>query len=108
MSASVREITPEQFRSLMASSLPPVLIDVREPWEHGICRIEGDRLIPLDQLPLRLSELPKDRSVAFYCHHGMRSLAAAQLAARAGIESLSLAGGIELWAELIEPDMARY
>jgi len=93
---------------MVAAGMPPLLIDVRHPWEHTICRIEGDELIPLDQLPLRLGELPRDRSVAFYCHHGMRSLIAAQLAARNGIEALSIAGGIALWAERIEPTMARY
>jgi len=108
MSEPVREITPEEFRSMVAGGMPPLLIDVRHPWEHTICRIEGDELIPLDQLPHRLGELPRDRSVAFYCHHGMRSLIAAQLAARNGIEALSIAGGIALWAERIEPTMARY
>jgi rhodanese-related sulfurtransferase len=108
MSEAVREITPEEFRSMTETGTPPVLIDVRAAWEHRICRIEGDELIPLEQLPYRLDELPKDRSVAFYCHHGMRSLIAAQIAARAGIEALSIAGGIELWAQQIEPTMARY
>jgi len=108
MNQSVREITPEEFRSMRAGAAPPLLVDVRNPWEHTICRIEGDELIPLDQLPLRLAELPKDRSVAFYCHHGARSLIAARLAAGAGIEALSIAGGIALWAERIEPAMARY
>ena len=108
MSEPVREITPEEFQMMVASGMPPLLIDVRHPWEHRICRIEGDELIPLDQLPVRLGELPRDRSVAFYCHHGWRSLIAARLAARAGIEALSIAGGIALWAERIEPTMARY
>jgi rhodanese-related sulfurtransferase len=108
MNKAVREITPEELRSMTDGGIAPLVVDVRQGWEHEICRIDGDALIPLDELPDRVGELPKDRSVAFYCHHGMRSLIAAQFAAREGIEAFSLTGGIDLWAQRIEPGMARY
>ncbi|HEX3170231.1 MAG TPA: rhodanese-like domain-containing protein, partial [Burkholderiales bacterium] len=52
----------------------PLILDVREPWEHAICRIEQARLLPMQEIPARCSELPRDRDIVVLCHHGMRSL----------------------------------
>jgi rhodanese-related sulfurtransferase len=87
---------------------PPVVLDVREPWETEICRVEGSQLIPMGSLPHRLQEIPRDRPVALYCHHGIRSLYAAEWMARQGYDTLSLAGGIDRWAAEVEPGMRRY
>ncbi len=84
------------------------LIDVREPWESQICSIEGGTLLPMNSLPQRLQDIPQERPVALYCHHGIRSLLAAQFLSTYGFEALSLAGGISRWAEEVEPEMARY
>jgi len=62
----------------------------------------------MNSLPHRLQEIPKERAVALYCHHGARSLYAAEWLARQGYDALSLAGGIDRWAGEIEPGMARY
>jgi rhodanese-related sulfurtransferase len=51
----------------------PQLVDVREPWEFGICRIEGADLIPMRQIPSSLGRLDADRPVVVICHHGIRS-----------------------------------
>lgn len=50
MSGSLREIGPADLQRMVQSAAPPLLIDVRQPWEHEICRIEGDQIIPLDQM----------------------------------------------------------
>jgi adenylyltransferase/sulfurtransferase len=85
------------------------LVDVREPWEREICHIEGDSFIPLDELERRIGELDRDRPVVAYCHHGNRSLWARQVLLESGFPSVrSLAGGIEAWAQEIEPGMGRY
>jgi sulfur-carrier protein adenylyltransferase/sulfurtransferase len=87
----------------------PLLLDVREPWEHGIARLEGAVLIPLGQLAARVAELPPRAEIIVYCHHGHRSLAAAKFLRAAGFSSAtSLAGGIGAWAEQVEPGMPRY
>ncbi len=86
-----------------------VLVDVREPFEWEICHIEGSVLIPLTQLPQRLGEIPQAADVVTVCHTGQRSLAAAQFLRSAGVEGTrSLRGGVEAWAQVVDPAMPRY
>ena len=105
---SIREITPTELQQLLTGDSPPSLIDVREEGEAAICSIDGSTLIPMNTLPQRLQELPRDRAVVLYCHSGMRSMMAGQWLSQQGFDALSLAGGIDRWAREIEPDMARY
>ena len=105
---SIREITPTDLQQLLSGENPPTFIDIREEGEAAICSIDGSTLIPMNTLPQRLQEIPRDRPVVLYCHHGMRSMMAGQWMAQNGYEVLSLAGGIERWAREIEPEMARY
>ena len=104
----IAEISPTELQQRLSEENPPILIDVREDVEAAICAIEGSILIPMNTLPQRLQEIPRDRPVALYCHHGMRSMMAGQWLAQNGFDALSLAGGIDRWAEEIEPGMARY
>lgn len=103
----VNEIGPKELHELLSRSAV-TLVDVREPWESELCTIEGAALLPMRSLPQRLQEIPTDKPVALYCHHGHRSLMAARFLAQFGYDALSLAGGIARWAEEIEPGMARY
>jgi pimeloyl-ACP methyl ester carboxylesterase len=70
--------------------VPPLLVDVREPWEYEYCRIDGSLSVPLAELGRRLPELPRDRPVVMVCHHGMRSMHAAAFLARAGFDCFTL------------------
>lgn len=105
---TIREITATELQQLLAGENPPTLIDVREEGEAAICAIGGSILIPMNELPQRLSEIPRDRPVALYCHHGMRSMMAGQWLSNQGYDSLSLSGGIDRWAIEMDPEMARY
>ncbi|MDP9360858.1 MAG: rhodanese-like domain-containing protein [Acidobacteriota bacterium] len=105
---SILEITPTELQQLLSKPNPPTLVDVREEGEAAICSIAGSTLIPMSSLPQRLQEIPRDRPVALYCHHGMRSMMAGQWMARNGYDALSLAGGIDRWAVEVEPEMNRY
>ncbi len=103
------EITPAALRARLSSGVKPILLDVREPWEHGLVQLEGSTLVPLGHLAERLAELPARRDIVTYCHHGLRSLEAARLLRAAGFGPVrSLAGGIDAWARELEPGMARY
>jgi adenylyltransferase/sulfurtransferase len=86
------------------------LIDVREPTEWEIAHIEGARLIPLNELPERLAELPQDGDIVLHCHHGVRSMRAlARLRDHAGFTRVkSLRGGIDAWSLEIDPKVPRY
>jgi rhodanese-related sulfurtransferase len=87
----------------------PVLVDVREPWEYALCRIEGSLHVPLQTVPSRVDELPQDRDLVLICHHGNRSQRAAQWLEQNGYSRLfNLQGGVEGWAVEVEPGMARY
>ena len=86
----------------------PEVVDVREPWEWAIARIDGSRLHPLGDLGRTLRDLDPRREVVLVCHHGVRSIAAQRLLRGAGFTAWSLAGGIDAWAREVEPGMARY
>jgi rhodanese-related sulfurtransferase len=103
------EITPAELKARLNNGEKLVLIDVREPWEHEICRIEGARLVPLGYLAASLNTLPDVDEVICYCHHGMRSLDAAAWLRFQGFEKAkSLAGGIERWSLEVDPNVPRY
>lgn len=85
------------------------LLDVREQGEWQTCQIPGNTLIPLGQIPARLGEIPKDRRIVAYCHHGGRSGRALQYLEQQGFSDLTnLTGGIDAWAIAVDPEMTRY
>jgi len=103
------EITPAELKARLDRGEKPVLVDVREPWEQEICRIEGARLVPMGALAASLNTLPDVEEVICYCHHGMRSLDAAAWLRFQGFEKAkSLAGGIERWSVEIDSTVPRY
>jgi len=85
------------------------LVDVREMREWEICRIPGARLIPLGQLPERLSELNGHTEIVTHCHKGVRSMRALEILRAAGFSKVrSLRGGIDAWATEVDPSVPRY
>lgn len=88
---------------------PPVLLDVREPWEYDICHLHDSTLIPMGQLANRVQELNKDEETVVICHHGVRSLQVCYFLTSAGFTNLiNLSGGLAAWALDIDKDMATY
>jgi len=86
-----------------------LLLDVREPFEVATCAIAGSRHIPMRQIPENLPDLPRDRQIVVLCHHGGRSLRVTQFLLANGFTRVSnIAGGIDAWAEQIDPSLARY
>jgi len=86
-----------------------VLLDVREPFEWDICRIPGATLIPLGQLPSRMSELDSADEILLQCKSGARSARALRLLQEAGFSKLAnVEGGILAWAEQIDPSVPKY
>lgn len=87
------------------------LVDVREPMELAICRIEGAEHIPMMQIFLGTkapSAGPEDE-IVLLCHHGMRSFEAASFLRGKGFpRARSLSGGIDAWAARIDPKLKRY
>lgn len=86
-----------------------VLLDVREEWEVNLCAIAGSRHIPMNEVPERVDELPREGALVVVCHHGMRSMQVAQWLRAQGFDNaINLDGGIDQWARLVEPAMATY
>jgi len=107
--SSEHDLGPAEVKRLLAQDKKIVLLDVREPHEYDIVRIEGSRLIPLSELHLRANELDTADTVITYCHHGQRSLQAIKTLERFGFKKLKhLRGGIDAWACEVDPEMARY
>jgi rhodanese-related sulfurtransferase len=91
------------------SRAQPLLLDVREGWECALARIEGSTHIPMNLIPLRLSELPDDTPIVTVCHHGVRSFQVGLFLKNNGFEEvLSLKGGVEAWANDVDQSMAHY
>jgi adenylyltransferase/sulfurtransferase len=85
------------------------LLDVREPREAEIARIEGSQLIPLRELPRAIPHLPAHAEIVTFCHHGPRSLKARELLKGAGFANVrSLAGGIDAWSREVDAEVPRY
>ena len=103
------EINPADLHSLLESGENIHLLDVREPVEQQISRLEGAQNIPLGVLPGRLNELPQEGKIIAYCRTGIRSAQAVEMLRAAGFRSVrSLRGGINAWAEQVDRTMKRY
>lgn len=105
----VREITPTELAAKRARGEDFDLIDVREPHEYDIARLEGARLIPLASLGATLPTLNRDREIIVHCKTGARSAAAVRELQAAGFRNVTnLAGGIAGWSEEVDPAVPRY
>ena len=99
----------EAKRLLDESPCGVMLIDVREPYEVEIAQVKGAELIPMRQIPERLRDLPKDEHLLIMCHHGGRSMRVTEFLRAQGLTAVSnIAGGIDAWAEEIDPSLRRY
>jgi len=107
----IPELEPRELAEWQrdAGRAPPLLLDVREPWEYEVCRIGDALLVPLRTLPDAAAALPRDRDIVVVCHHGRRSLHAAIWLVRSGFERVqNLRGGVAAWADQVDPAMRRY
>ena len=103
------EISAHELKALLKGSKPLKLIDVREPHEYEICHIEGAQLIPSSEFVQRIGELDSADEMILYCHKGIRSHNALELLKSAGFKKIkSLKGGVDAWAEAVDPEMPRY
>ena len=103
------EITPGEVVARRESGASPLLVDVREDWEWEYTKIPGAIHLPMGEIEARHTELDRSSEIVLYGHHGMRSLQAAAWLRQEGFERVkSLAGGIERWADDVDPEMPRY
>ncbi|MDB5100221.1 MAG: sulfurtransferase [Cyanobacteria bacterium RYN_339] len=102
-------LSARQAAQRLAGATPPVLLDVREPWEVALAGLPGAIAIPLGQLQARCGELDPTRPTIVVCHHGVRSLHACMFLGAQGFTDLAnLSGGSEAWSLDVDPTVARY
>ncbi len=106
---SSSDLEPKQVKTMIDSGEDFILVDVREPHEQQIASISKAILIPLGQLPNRLSELPKDAKIVCSCKSGMRSAKAVELLKLNGYTRVqNMKGGILAWSDQVDPTVAKY
>ncbi|WP_291991252.1 rhodanese-like domain-containing protein [Candidatus Accumulibacter sp. ACC007] len=87
----------------------PLLLDVREPWEFELCHLADSLLLPMQSVPARIDELERDADIVVICHHGVRSRQVGGFLERQGFTSIyNLSGGVDAWANDVDPAMHKY
>ena len=103
------ELSPLEFKMALDQDPAAVLVDVREQYEWDICYIDGARLLPTSSFDPATSGLVKETPIYLYCYKGQRSMTALKELWKSGYKNLkNLKGGIDLWAEEVDPDMPQY
>jgi rhodanese-related sulfurtransferase len=104
-----KSIAPEELRERLArGEAPDLLLDVREPWEFDLARIEGSKLVPMGEVPERLSELDPNAETVVICHHGARSAAVTRFLDGSGFSrAYNLTGGLDAYSD-VDPGVPRY
>jgi len=103
------ELSPSEVKRLIDAGHALVLLDVREPEEVDLVRLEGSVHIPMGDIPRRLGELDPQADIVVYCHHGMRSAeVAAFLSQHDFAHVANLSGGIDAWSRKVDPSLPRY
>lgn len=106
------EVSPQDVQRRIDAGEALVLIDVREPEEHAITRIEGATLIPMRSIPASLQQVEAkadESTVIVFCHHGVRSLNVVHWLREQGVPACqSMTGGIDAWSILVDASVPRY
>ena len=106
---SLPEIAPLELKAKLDRNENVVILDVREPHEVAICALPGALFIPIGDLPKRMHELDSAREIVIYCKGEIRTGQAFRILQHAGFQKLkALEGGIEGWAEDVDPSMPTY
>jgi adenylyltransferase/sulfurtransferase len=106
---AVAEVSPKEFAAERARGAPVLLLDVREPQEWELARLEGARLVPLGTLEAAIPSLDRAADIVVYCKSGARSANAVRKLRDAGFAKVrNLAGGIRRWREEVDPAVPKY
>jgi adenylyltransferase/sulfurtransferase len=108
VTTGIPEITPRELKTRLDRGDDLFILDVREPHEYQICNIHG-HLIPLGDLPKRVSELDSSREIVAHCRSGKRSADAVEFLQKAGFKKIwNLKGGILAWSDEVDPTVPKY
>ncbi len=103
-----KNVTPRELKEKLDRGEEPILLDVREPWEFSLARIEGSRLLPMAEIFDHLPDLDPHAETVVICHHGARSAYVTRILDRSGFESAyNLEGGLDGYAS-VDASVPRY
>ena len=103
------QIEPRDLAEALKGEQRPRLLDVRQPDEFEIVKLDGADLVTQELVEEIMTSWPKETPIVTYCHHGIRSLEAASYFIGHGFTNVrSLTGGIDAWAEQVDPALKRY
>jgi adenylyltransferase/sulfurtransferase len=102
-------MTVHELRDALESDHPPIVIDVREAEELDISRLESAIHVPISEIPTRVPQLERDASYAILCRSGARSSDVTRYLRAQGFPNVeNVEGGINAWAEWIDPRLTIY
>jgi len=107
----LRQLSAEALKTMLqaAPDERPIVIDVREPWEVQLARIEGSTHLPMGEIPSRIQEIDPAHPTVVICHHGVRSMQVVAYLQRQGFDNLhNLQGGIDAWSREVDPKVPFY
>jgi len=105
----VTEMSPTELKARRDAGTSPRVIDVREGWELDVARIPDVLHIPMNEIPARVIELPREDELVILCRSGGRSMQVAQFLARNGFTRVAnLTGGILAWSRDVDPTVSPY
>ncbi len=109
MATNMTEMSVLELKAALDRGDELVVVDVREPQEYQISRIDGSVLIPLGEIPQRHAEIDRTRLVVCQCRSGVRSAKAAAFLRSAGFQRVvNLTGGILAWSDEVDPSQPKY
>ncbi len=107
-SPDYKSVTPRELKEKLDRGEGPLLLDVREPWEFSLARIEGSKLVPISEVVDRIPELDASAETAVICHHGVRSAFVTRLLDQAGfVAAYNLEGGLDAYSS-VDNSVPRY
>ena len=106
----MRQFTAQELDEFLRDNkTPPLLLDVREPWEFEIAHIESSVLLPMHQIPSALDQFTAKQEIVLICHHGIRSRQVAYFMENSGFTNIiNLEGGVNTWAREVDHKMPTY
>lgn len=106
----MREFSAPQLKEYLETcDEQPLLLDVRQPWEYEVCKIENSVLVPMSTIPASIESLDLAREIVVICHHGIRSRSVGRYLEQVGFDNIiNLSGGVNQWARTVDNQMATY
>ena len=106
----MREFSAEQLKTYLDTcDEQPLLLDVRQPWEFDVCKLDNSVLVPMSTIPSNVESLDTNRETVVICHHGIRSRSVGRFLEQSGFSNIiNLSGGMAQWAKTVDTKMPTY